>query len=160
MNVIRITKEFSFEMAHALYGYDGPCKNVHGHSYRLSVTVKGKPIMNTEHVKQGMVIDFGEIKEIVKPIVDNLDHATILNADSPHKNLAEGNLLFNKLVLVHYQPTCENMIMDIAEQIISQLPKEVSLNHLKLQETSTSFAEWYAEDNLQTNIQNEFSSKI
>lgn len=147
MNNIRITKEFHFEMAHALYGYDGPCKNVHGHSYRLSVTVKGQPIKDPKHVKQGMVMDFNELKAIVKPIVDKLDHATILNSGSPHKKLAEGNLLFNKLVLVNYQPTCENMLIDIAQQIKDQLPVDVLLNHLKLQETATSYAEWFAEDN-------------
>lgn len=147
MNNIRITKQFHFEMAHALYGYDGPCKNVHGHSYCLSVTVKGQPIKDPTHVKQGMVMDFNELKAIVKPIVDKLDHATILNSQSPHKNLAVGNMLFNKLVLVEYQPTCENMLIDIAQQIQHQLPKDVDLNHLKLQETETSFAEWFAEDN-------------
>lgn len=43
MTVIRLTKEFSFEAAHALDGYDGPCREIHGHSYRLFVTVKGCP---------------------------------------------------------------------------------------------------------------------
>lgn len=147
MNTIRITKEFNFEMAHALYGYDGPCKNVHGHSYRLSVTIKGQPIKDPQNVKQGMVMDFNELKVIVKPIIDQLDHATILNSGSPHKKLAEGNLLFNKLVLVNYQPTCENMLIDIAEQIKKQLPIGIELNHLKLKETETSYAEWFAEDN-------------
>lgn len=147
MNNIRITKEFNFEMAHALYGYDGPCKNIHGHSYRLSVTVKGQPIKDHQYVKQGMVMDFNELKAIVKPIIDKLDHATILNSESPHKKLAVGNLLFGKLVLVNYQPTCENMLIDIAQQIKSQLPMGIILNHLKLKETETSYAEWFAEDN-------------
>ena len=148
MNNIRITKEFHFEMAHALSGYDGPCKNIHGHSYCLSVTVKGQPIKDPKHVKQGMVLDFNEIKAIVKPIVEKLDHATILNAKSPHKKLAEGNTLFSKLVLVNYQPTCENMLIDIAQQIKIQLPKDIELNRLKLQETETSYAEWFYEDNI------------
>lgn len=147
MNNIRITKEFSFEMAHALYGYDGPCKNIHGHSYRLSVTVIGQPIKNPSHVKQGMVMDFTDLKAIVKPIIERLDHATILNAESPHKELSEKNLLFEKLVLVNYQPTCENMLVDIATQIKKQLPENIELHHLRLQETATSYAEWFAEDN-------------
>ena len=147
MNNIRITKEFSFEMAHALYGYDGPCKNIHGHSYRLSVTVIGQPIKNPSHVKQGMVMDFTDLKAIVKPIIERLDHATILNAESPHKELSEKNLLFEKLVLVNYQPTCENMLVDIATQIKTQLPENIELHHLRLQETATSYAEWFAEDN-------------
>jgi 6-pyruvoyltetrahydropterin/6-carboxytetrahydropterin synthase len=147
MNNIRITKEFNFEMAHALYGYDGPCKNIHGHSYKLSVTVKGQPIKDATHVKCGMVMDFNELKAIVKPIIDMLDHATILNAQSPHKKLSEQNVLFDKLVLVNYQPTCENMLLDIAKQIQKQLPLDVELHHLRLQETATSYAEWFADDN-------------
>lgn len=147
MNVVRITKEFSFEMAHALYGYDGPCKNVHGHSYKLAVTVIGSPISDFTSPKQGMIMDFTDLKVIVKPIVEELDHATILNANSEHKQLADKNNLFNKLVLVSYQPTCENMLIDIAQRIKSQLPVTVKLHHLKLQETPTSYAEWFAEDN-------------
>jgi len=147
MNNIRITKEFSFEMAHALYGYDGPCKNIHGHSYRMSVTVIGQPIKSPSHVKHGMVMDFTDLKAIVKPIIERLDHATILNAESPHKELSEKNLLFEKLVLVNYQPTCENMLVDIATQIKKQLPENIELHHLRLQETATSYAEWFAEDN-------------
>ena len=62
MSKIRITKQFSFEAGHALYGYDGKCKNVHGHSYQLYVTVIGTPISDTTNVKYGMVIDFGDLK--------------------------------------------------------------------------------------------------
>ena len=148
MNTIRITKEFNFEMAHALYGYDGPCKNVHGHSYQLSVTLKGKPIIDSNNPKLGMVIDFTDLKKIVKPIVDQLDHATILNATTEHKHSAEKNLLFDKLVLVDYQPTCENMLIDIAGRIKNELPNNIQLHHLNLRETPSSYAEWFAEDNL------------
>ncbi len=148
MNIVRITKEFSFEMAHALYGYDGPCKNVHGHSYKLAVTVIGSPISDSTSPKQGMIMDFTDLKFIVMPIVEKLDHATILNANSEHKQLADKNNLFNKLVLVAYQPTCENMLIDIAQRIKSQLPVKVKLHHLKLQETPTSYAEWFLDDNL------------
>ena len=82
--MIRITKEFKFEMAHALHAYDGLCKNIHGHSYRLWVTVKGKVKNDHGHTKDGMVMDFGGLKEIVKPeIVDKYDHSLVLNANSP-----------------------------------------------------------------------------
>ncbi len=66
MTHIRITKQFSFETGHALYGYDGKCKNVHGHSYRLDVTVIGSPITDSSNVKYGMVIDFSDLKIIAK----------------------------------------------------------------------------------------------
>ena len=64
MSKIRITKQFGFETGHALYGYDGKCKNVHGHSYKLSVTVIGEPITDSNNVKFGMVIDFSDLKKI------------------------------------------------------------------------------------------------
>ena len=80
MSNIRITKQFDFETGHALYGYDGKCKNVHGHSYKLSVTVIGTPIGDASNVKFGMVIDFGDLKKIVlSEIVDKFDHATVFN---------------------------------------------------------------------------------
>ena len=59
MSYIRVTKEFSFEMAHVLEGYDGPCREIHGHSYRLFVTVAGTPCDDPANPKYGMVIDFG-----------------------------------------------------------------------------------------------------
>ena len=148
MNVVRITKEFNFEMAHALYGYDGPCKNIHGHSYKLAVTIIGPVVLEANHPKNGMVLDFTNLKSIVKPIVEELDHATILNSTTEHKKFTEENILFGKLVLVNYQPTCENMLIDIAHRIKTHLNKNVKLHHLKLQETPTSYAEWFAEDNL------------
>lgn len=149
MTKIRITKQFSFETGHALYGYDGKCKNVHGHSYKLSVTVSGKPILDASHVKFGMVIDFGDLKKIVKEeIVDQFDHATVFNQNTPHVELA--NELKNRghhVILVDYQPTSENMVIDFAERIKNRLPIDVELHSLKLQETESSFAEWYASDN-------------
>ncbi len=150
MSKIRITKQFSFETGHALYGYDGKCKNVHGHSYKLSVTVIGNPITDNSHVKYGMVIDFGDLKKIVKSeIVDVFDHATVFNKNTPHIELAKE--LENRdhtVILVDYQPTSENMVVDFAEKISSRLPAHISLFSLKLQETETSFAEWFAGDQL------------
>ncbi|WP_431167374.1 6-pyruvoyl trahydropterin synthase family protein [Tenacibaculum halocynthiae] len=146
---IRITKQFSFETGHALYGYDGKCKNVHGHSYKLSVTVIGEPISDTSNVKYGMVIDFGDLKKIVKEdIVDVFDHATVFNKNTPHVELAKE--LQNRghhVILVDYQPTSEMMIIDFASKIKKRLPGNIKLHSLKLQETDTSFAEWHASDN-------------
>lgn len=150
MSNIRITKQFSFETGHALYGYDGKCKNVHGHSYKLSVTVIGKPITDNSNVKFGMVIDFSDLKKIVREeIVDLFDHATVFNKNTPHVELAKE--LSNRghhVILVEYQPTSENMVIDFAQKIKSRLPADIKLHSLKLQETETSFAEWYASDNL------------
>ena len=76
---IRLTKEFSFESAHALDGYDGLCREIHGHSYRLFVTIKGEPSCEENDPKLGMVMDFGDLKRIVnREIVDRLDHSFVL----------------------------------------------------------------------------------
>ncbi|GAA3592826.1 6-carboxytetrahydropterin synthase [Flavivirga amylovorans] len=146
---IRITKQFSFETGHALYGYDGKCKNVHGHSYKLSVTVIGQPITDNTNVKFGMVIDFGDLKKIVKEeIVNVFDHATVFNKNTPHVELAkELKDRGHNVLLVDYQPTSEMMVIDFSKKIKKRLPKHISLHSLKLQETDTSFAEWYASDN-------------
>jgi 6-pyruvoyltetrahydropterin/6-carboxytetrahydropterin synthase len=149
MNKIRITKQFDFETGHALYGYDGKCKNVHGHSYKLAVTVIGNPIEDTTNVKYGMVIDFGDLKKIVmSEIVDKFDHATVFNKNTPHIELArELESRGHSIILVDYQPTSEMMLTDFAEKIKRRLPKSVKLHSLKLQETGTSHAEWFASDN-------------
>tara|TARA_Y100000385_G_scaffold168474_1_gene174470 strand:+ start:3333 stop:3782 length:450 start_codon:yes stop_codon:yes gene_type:complete len=149
MSNIRITKQFSFETGHALYGYDGKCKNIHGHSYQLFVTVIGKPISNSEHVKFGMVIDFSDLKKIIKEeIVDVFDHATVFNKNTPHVELAkELSDRGHDVILVDYQPTSEMMVIDFVQKIKNRLPNTIKLHALKLQETTTCFAEWVASDN-------------
>lgn len=146
--LIRITKEFKFEMAHALKGYDGPCKNIHGHSYGLKVTVAGLPIADENNPKLGMVMDFGDLKKIVrKVIVDKFDHALVLNKKIPGKLADELKGNFERIILLDYQPTSELMIVDFAERIQKELPKSITLKHLLLRETITAYAEWFAEDN-------------
>ena len=150
MSIIRITKQFNFETGHALYGYDGKCKNVHGHSYKLSVTVSGKPISDSTNVKFGMVIDFSDLKKIVnEEIVDIFDHATVFNKNTPHVELAKELIdRGHHVLLADYQPTSEMMVLDFANKIKTRLPEGISLFALKLRETETSFAEWHAADNL------------
>lgn len=149
MQKIRITKQFTFETGHALYGYDGKCRNVHGHSYKLSVTVIGLPISDTSDVKLGMVIDFGDLKKIVKEeIVDSFDHATVFNKNTPHLELAtELKNRGHKVILADYQPTSENMVIDFANKIKARLPEQIQLHSIKLRETETAFAEWHSTDN-------------
>jgi 6-pyruvoyltetrahydropterin/6-carboxytetrahydropterin synthase len=147
MSVIRISKEFNFDMAHALLGYDGLCKNIHGHSYTLNVTVKGTPISTQDSPKIGMLIDFKDLKNIIKTrIVDRFDHALVLNSDSPKDLLDMMMKNYDKIVLTDYQPTTENMIAEMAEEIRGLLPSNLKLYSLRLRETPTSYAEWYAED--------------
>jgi len=146
MSVIRITKEFKFEMAHALLGYDGPCKNIHGHSYKLNVTVKGKIKNSTTDSDEGMVVDFGVIKKIVNDlIVHKYDHALVLN-EKMKIDFTQFDFM-QKLILVPFQPTCENLLIHYADLIKTQLPSNLTLHNLFLRETPTSYAEWFAEDN-------------
>ena len=144
--MIRITKELKFEMAHALHGYDGLCKNIHGHSYKLWVTIRAKVRQEKAHKKDGMVMDFDVLKSIVKPdIIDKYDHSLVLNANSPHAEIDFS--AFEKVFFLPYQPTSENLVMDFALKIKSKLPEGIELYKVVISETATSFAEWNCEDN-------------
>lgn len=150
MNRLRITKQFTFETASALPNYNGDCANIHGHSYTLDVTVIGKPITDKTNPKYGMVIDFGDLKKIVKSeVVDPLDHAFVVNNNTKHGTFNPTEFGFgNKIIKLDYQPTVENMLCEMAQKISAKLPNGVKLHHLKIRETGTSYCEWYAEDNL------------
>lgn len=148
MDTIRITKEFHFEMAHALKGYDGPCRNVHGHSYQMLVTIKGTPILDEKSPKLGMVMDFGDLKDIVnKLIVDEFDHAFVVNGTLKKELIDTIKSNFEKVVVLDYQPTSELMVIDFANRIKKVLPNHLKLHSVLLRETGTSYAEWFAEDN-------------
>ena len=126
MAKIRLTKEFSFESAHALDGYDGLCREIHGHSYRLFVTIKGEPVSEKGNPKLGMVMDFGDLKRIVNSeIVDRLDHSFVLRDSDQNVEL--------KAML--------------GAKFSKALPEHVELHSLRLHETATSYAEWFLSDN-------------
>ncbi len=147
-NKVRITKQFRFEAAHALWGYDGACRNIHGHSYILYVTLCGYPISDSSHPKFGMVMDFSVLKEIVNElIVEPFDHALMIRKNTPHQELANAVGLIGRILELDYQPTCENMVIDFARLISGSLPEGISLYSIRLHETATSYAEWFADDN-------------
>ena len=148
MAKIRLTKEFQFEMAHALWNYDGACKNIHGHTYRLFITILGEPINDPENPKNGMVIDFGDLKKIVKEnIFDTHDHFVAVNGNTPHAKINFEDFNIENVQRKTYQPTCENMVIEFAEIMKAKLPSQVELLSVVLYETQTSFAEWNAIDN-------------
>lgn len=150
MSVVRISKEFNFDMAHALLGYDGLCSNIHGHSYTLVVTVTGIPVSDALSPKVGMLIDFKDLKAIIREhIIDIYDHALVLNRETPEDVIRILQKHYDKIVLQDYQPTTENMISDMARQISSLLPADLRLFSLRLRETPTSYAEWFASDQQQ-----------
>lgn len=127
MPKVYCTKEFEFEAAHHLINYDGPCANVHGHSYKLQVTVSGNINTNdTDYASDCMVIDFKNLKKIVKEvIIDTHDHANL-------------NTLYDN-------PTAEVMVIGMYNNLRECLPLDVRLESVKLWETSTSFAEYRGE---------------
>jgi 6-pyruvoyltetrahydropterin/6-carboxytetrahydropterin synthase len=146
---IRVTKVFTFDMAHALFGYDGPCKNIHGHTYRLSVTLIGQQIQDENNPKQGMVIDFTDFKQIVKSnVIDFFDHTLVLKADTPHAKIKGLTDNFERIIYSEYQPSCENLLLDMVRRIEENLPQKIQLHNVKLEETPTSYAEWFKEDNV------------
>ncbi len=136
MALIRVTKEFRFEMAHALWNYDGPCRNVHGHSYILYVTVAGEPV------------NFGDLKKIVnESIVDRFDHTLMVSGLAPAATIETFRKHFGNVIISSYQPTCENLVADIAATLGSRMPEGTYLHSIRLFETATSCAEWHASDN-------------
>ena len=148
MPKIRVTKRFHFEMAHTLYQYDGLCSNIHGHSYNLQVTLVGEPKRIPGHPKDGMVLDFGDLKDVVKTqIVNRFDHALMVNNLVPEKQIELLRRTTDRIILVDFQPTSENIVAYIAEILQQHLPSDVSLFSIRLYETVRAFAEWFASDN-------------
>lgn len=149
MTKIRITKIFHFEMAHALIDYNELCKNIHGHSYQLEIRVSGNIDQHPDPSKKGMVMDFSDLKEIVEEhIIQQYDHALILNDKSNPELIKQLKANYQKILVVDFQPTSEQLLVDFAQRLTKQLPKYVTLHSIRLSETQNSYAEWYAEDNL------------
>ena len=143
MSIIKITKQFSFEMAHALRNYDGLCRNIHGHSYKMDITLAGQPLHDENSPKNGMVMDFGDLKRLVnEEVISLLDHALVLNAKTDAQLIEVLKQNYEKIVTVDFQPTTENLLNYIAGKIQSRLPETVTLACVRLRETDTSYAEW------------------
>ena len=135
-------------MAHTLYEYDGLCRNIHGHSYNLEVTLIGEPRSEAGHPKDGMVLDFGDLKGIVKSeIVNRFDHSLMVNSNVPKSQKELLKKTSERIIEVDFQPTSENIAAYIAEILQQHLPENVSLFSIRLYETVTAFAEWFASDN-------------
>lgn len=144
---VRICKEFRFEMAHALLNYDGPCRNIHGHSYKLRVVLAGALITDTANPKNGMVMDFTDIKKIVHhAVIDKFDHSLVLNEASAASGLQELNKHYEKVLLMPFQPTCENLLLHYVRLMKDALPEHMQLHSLRLSESANSFSEWCEAD--------------
>lgn len=140
--MLHLTKIFYFEMAHALLNYQGPCSQIHGHSYQLHVTVKAVDPKNEIRVPPGFLVDFKELKNIVTDrIIGQLDHRLVLSqAYIAHQpKLADSK----SLLVFEQEPTAENLIFFIARTLENAFPKHIALAGLKLFETHQSYAEWF-----------------
>lgn len=145
MQKLRVSKQFDFEAAHALDGYSGKCVDIHGHSYHLRITAIGSPIEDKGDSAVGMVIDFGDIKAIVRThVLPLFDHRLILRADSRFKGIEDKN---ERVRYVSYQPTCEKMLTEIVGILQPHFSGAVQLHSVLLRETANSCAEWFASDN-------------
>lgn len=119
---VAVTKEFTFDAAHHLHAYDGKCTNLHGHTYRLVMTVSG--FVN----EIGIVVDFGDLKRIYQTVIEQkLDHQ-YLNEVLPNMNTTAEN------IIVWIWESLEQALLQVTSQ------NEVRLEELVLYETPTSMA--------------------
>lgn len=139
---VRVCKIFTFDSAHQLIGHKGKCANVHGHTYKLEVVIYG-PIQGPGNpTEEGFVIDFGDLKKIVKEhIVDPMDHAFLSAGNEPSVPVLSST--GSKLMNLGFRTTVENIALFICQKL-----KSVGLPvySVKLWETPTAWAEVLAEE--------------
>ena len=139
--MLSITKIFHFEMAHAIYGYAGTCKNIHGHSYKLHVTLSAAKNETDYIPAPGFLADFKDIKKWVQAsVIEKFDHCLLLSADFITTNPTISSL--KNLVIFEAEPTAENLLIHIRLMLVNIFPDNLKLIHLKLFETKDSYAEW------------------
>lgn len=128
-------------MAHAIDGYSGPCKNIHGHSYELHVSITTENSKVDYVSSPGFIFDFKELKKIVvSSVIEKLDHKLVLSRTFIEKNAVLRSQ--ENLVVWYAEPTAENLLIYIRNSIEGNLPAGVILSALKLYETEDSYAEW------------------
>lgn len=142
--MIRLTKVFHFETAHAIYGYDGQCKNIHGHSYELHVTI-ATTVTNEDYIPApGFIFDFKDIKKAGANIVESLDHKIVLS-----KAYLTANPEMQKhenLVVWDFEPTAENILLYVRKVFGENLPQDIKPVKIKIYETKDSYAEWVSNE--------------
>lgn len=144
MSKFLLTKKFRLEMAHALVGYEGKCRRLHGHSYRLEVTVECEAsALQNAGSEEGMGIDFGVIKEIVeRTIVEPYDHSLLLRRTAEAQEVVEVlSRHFEGVYAFDWQPTSENILTHFASLIAPHIPQGIRLHSLRLHETAHNCAE-------------------
>lgn len=142
LNDVKLCKIFTFDSAHQLIGHKGKCSNLHGHTYKLEVVLKGKVLGPENPSDEGFLIDFADVKKIVNELViDSLDHSFLAMGNEPvYTTLKESQ---SKTTLLGFRTTAENLSVYICYQLMKA---ELPVYSVKLWETSTSWAEVLAED--------------
>ncbi len=141
--MVTLNKIFTFDMAHALEFYPGKCRHIHGHTYILHVSVQGNILDSPGAPLDGMIADFTDIKQWVKSeVIEIFDHALVLRQNSEHANMNWSETNWSRILLTSYQPTCENIMLDIRDRLNKKIADGLELVQLRLYETPTSYAEW------------------
>jgi len=132
---MKIAKEFTWEMGHRLPFHSGKCKNLHGHSYKCLIELTGDPDKN------GMVMDYYDLKKIVEPILDELDHSFMVYRND--KEVIDAlEKLNSRKIIVDFETTAENICLYLLKKIkSSNLPKNIRSIKVRVLETDNSYAE-------------------
>lgn len=131
-----ISKQFRWEMGHRLPFHEGLCKNIHGHSYEAQIVVTGEP---DDH---GMVMDYFDLKTLIQPLIDELDHCFLLDStDTLMSDFFSSNPM--KVVTIDVPTTAENIAAHLLDHVIKQLPASQNITHVKVRvyETEKTYAE-------------------
>ena len=132
---MKVAKEFKWEMGHRLPEHFGNCKNIHGHSYKMIVEFEG------EVNKEEMVIDFYDIDRIIKPLLEKLDHAFMVNKND--RDVIEFlEKIKSKMLVVDFNSTVENICKFVLEEITKfEMPPNISSVGVRIYETNEDYAE-------------------
>ncbi len=142
--MLRLTKIFHFEMAHAIHGYQGACKNIHGHSYELHVTLGTSTVQREYIPAPGFIIDFKQIKNLVNAtLIEKFDHSLLLSEAYIKEHPT--NNIHDNLIIWEVEPSAENILIYMQAILNEKLPVDIKLLQIKLYETKDSYAEWIAE---------------
>ena len=149
--ILTVTKRITTETGHRLINYNGKCAHLHGHRYEWEVTVSSLSPTNYTNDQTGMVVDFKDLKAIMKEVIEPLDHAFVLCEKDPllqadYATIDEVFMASNgdrgRLIVLPVNPTAENLVLFVAESLKEELDKKgLRLDKVKLWETEDSYAE-------------------
>lgn len=154
-NYFNISKKFKFDAAHMVYEHFGKCKNLHGHTYVVEVFVN----KGTIDSNSGVIIDYYHLNQIVKPLIEELDHSFMVYVNDPLQN-SIGALLLNvgikKVVKFDFQTTAENLAYYFCKKIKEEFVKNgynvndytVEVCVHETENTSASYKAWVSQNEI------------